>query len=432
MGAIPYLQSVVEETPIGKGLAKMAEKDRENMRVKFNSAYYLAKKERPFRDYPDLLNLQIKNSVPKFGESYAHDRAAAVFTDYIAAVEQDELAKALSEGSYFSVLSDGSTDNSVLERELVYVLFLYRGKPRVTFLDIETPKSGDAKGILDCITKAFERIGLENYTDRLVGLNVDGASVNLGKHRGVATRLKEMAPWLIAVHCFNHRLELGVKDAFTGIKAFEDVDELLLKLYYFYQKSPKRLRDLRSFAEEFGESVPKPTKACGTRWINHKWSAMKIALENYGKYIGHLREASKGDSEMQGFLKKWTRARIPFQLAIYLDILSPIRRLSLGMQDEKHDPVKQVQRIQHFDLIMGNLQKVLSESFDENNNVLTYYKRLIQDTSEEEGDHVYQGIKLTHFNNCIDDVKYQYKSVINLLIEKIQVKIFKPSGYSSF
>ena len=84
---------------------------------------------------------------------------------------------------------------------------------------------------------------------------------------------------------------------------------------------------------------------------------MKIALENYGKYIGHLREASKGDSEMQGFLKKWTRARIPFQLAIYLDILSPIRRLSLGMQDEKHDPVKQVQRIQHFDLIMGKLQK---------------------------------------------------------------------------
>ena len=48
--------------------------------------------------------------------------------------------------------------------------------------------------------------------------------------------------------------------------------------------------------------------------------------------------------------------------------------------NQKHDPVKQVQRIQHFDLIMGKLQKVLSESFDENNNVLTYYKRLIQDT----------------------------------------------------
>ena len=166
LGAIPYLQSVVKETSIGKGLSKLADKDRKNMRVKFNSAYYLAKKERPFRDYPDLLNLQIKNLVPKFVGSYANERAAAVFTDYIAAAEKEEFMKAFGEGSYFSVLSDGSTDNSVLEQELVYVLFLYQGKPRVTFLDIETPKSADAAGIFDCITNAFQRIGLENFTDR--------------------------------------------------------------------------------------------------------------------------------------------------------------------------------------------------------------------------------------------------------------------------
>ena len=65
------------------------------------------------------------------------------------------------------------------------------------------------------------------------------------------------------------------------------------------------------------------------------------------------------------------RARIPFQLAIYLDILSPIRRLALGMQDEKHDPVKQVRRIQEFDLIMTKLEKVLSRTFNEDSNVPT-------------------------------------------------------------
>ena len=41
------------EFPIGKRVRKMSEKDRENMRVKFNSAYYLAKMDCPFRDYPD-------------------------------------------------------------------------------------------------------------------------------------------------------------------------------------------------------------------------------------------------------------------------------------------------------------------------------------------------------------------------------------------
>ena len=115
------------------------------------------------------------------------------------------------------------------------------------------------------------------------------------------------------------------------------------------------------------------------------------------------------------------RARIPLNLAIYLDILSPIRRLALGMQDEKHDPVKQVRRIQEFDLIMKKLEKVLSRSFDADSNVLTYYKRFIRDVVEDEDGKVYQGIKLTHYENNIEDVKYQYASVINnILIENIQ------------
>ena len=104
------------------------------------------------------------------------------------------------QGLTISVLSDGSTDNSSQEQELFYVLFVHEGKLRVTFLDIETPKSGDAEGVLNYIAKAFKGIGLDNFTDRLLCINVDGASVNLGKHRGVAARLKEMAPWLLAVH----------------------------------------------------------------------------------------------------------------------------------------------------------------------------------------------------------------------------------------
>ena len=190
------------------------------------------------------------------------------------------------------------------EQELIYVLFVDEGKPRVAFLDIETPKSADAEGIYNCIVNAFKDIRIEEFVDQLVGINVDGASVNLGRHKGVAARLKEGASWLLAVHCFNHRLELAVQDAFSGLKAFEDIDEMLLKLYYYYHKSPKWLRDLRSFAGEFEETVPKPTKACGTRWINHKWSAMKIVLENYGKYLGHLQTICERDPEMQGFKKK--------------------------------------------------------------------------------------------------------------------------------
>ena len=116
---------------------------------------------------------------------------------------------------------------------------------------------------------------------------------------------------------------------------------------------------------------------------------------------------------MQGFLKKWRRARIPVELAVYLDILSHIRRLSLGMQDDLHDPVKQVRRIQEFQNMMKKLEDVLRKSLNETSNIMTYYKRLVKKIIEDD-DHIYQGIKLTHFENNVDSVKYEYQSVINL------------------
>ena len=63
MGAEVYLQSVLETTPIGRSLRKLQEKDKASLEVKFNIAYYLAKRERPFTDYPHLITLEKKNHV---------------------------------------------------------------------------------------------------------------------------------------------------------------------------------------------------------------------------------------------------------------------------------------------------------------------------------------------------------------------------------
>ena len=45
-----------------------------------NSASYLAKKERPYSDFPDLIELQEKNGV-KYCGSYQNKRATANFVD---------------------------------------------------------------------------------------------------------------------------------------------------------------------------------------------------------------------------------------------------------------------------------------------------------------------------------------------------------------
>ena len=105
----------------------------------------------------------------------------------------------------------------MIEQELVYVLYLSKdGVPIAKYLSKESAKNGDASGLKNCITKAFQRFGIGKFPERLLGLNFDGASVNTGIHKGLRAKIKEEVDWLQLVHCYNHRLELALKDTFSN------------------------------------------------------------------------------------------------------------------------------------------------------------------------------------------------------------------------
>ena len=87
MGSEAYKQLLVEKILTGESLKRMFNSDRKSLDVKFNCAYYLAKHERPYSNYPILLSLHEKNGV-KVGTSYLNDRAATNFTYHIQGVNQ--------------------------------------------------------------------------------------------------------------------------------------------------------------------------------------------------------------------------------------------------------------------------------------------------------------------------------------------------------
>ena len=131
--------------------------DKTSMTIKFNTGYYLAKKEKPPSDFEYLLALQDKNGLSeKITKAYRNGRQRAVFTEYITEVTSERLGKC----KIFSCLNDSGTDASVVEQELVYVFFLSEGTPTLKLLSIESVKSGDAEGIKVCIEDAFTRIDL--------------------------------------------------------------------------------------------------------------------------------------------------------------------------------------------------------------------------------------------------------------------------------
>ena len=128
---------------------------------------------------------------------------------------------------------------------------------------------------------------------KMIGFTSDGAAVNRVDKHSVKTILREKLEWLVFVWCIAHRLELALSDALKDT-IFKDIDEMLLRIYYLYQKAPKKLRQLRDLHEIFKGTMDyleggcKSKKASGTRWIAHKLNAMKMILDKWGLYIVHL------------------------------------------------------------------------------------------------------------------------------------------------
>ena len=215
MGAEVYLESVLETTPIGCSLRKLQEKD-SFFGSKIQYCLLFSKTWKTIYRLSPFDHIRKKNHVKNIGNSYITDWGCAVFTDYIGKVTKESFAEDFANARYCSVLSDGSTDSAVIEQEVVYVLYISKdGVPVVKYLSIESVENGN-DGLKDCISKAFERIGITKFSKRLLVLDVDGANVNTGIHKGLGAKIKEEADWLQLVHCFNHCLELALKDSFSN------------------------------------------------------------------------------------------------------------------------------------------------------------------------------------------------------------------------
>lgn len=108
---------------ITSGIANMQASDHAKTKTKFEIAYFIAKEELPLSKYPQLLKLEEKHGVD-IGTAYRNDMSCNVFISHIAEVLASDLREKLSNVNFFSVLTDGSEDASISEKEAIFVRFL--------------------------------------------------------------------------------------------------------------------------------------------------------------------------------------------------------------------------------------------------------------------------------------------------------------------
>ena len=86
-----------------------------------------------------------------------------------------------------------------------------------------------------------------------MGYGCDDASANMAAG-GLRGHLEQAVPWVVMFWCIAHRLELSFNDSLKST-CFTNIDEMLLRLYYLYEKLPKKCRELEDIVAKDAQDL---------------------------------------------------------------------------------------------------------------------------------------------------------------------------------
>ena len=336
---------------------KLSEEERDKLRVKFDISYFVASENLPLTKYSKLCDLERRHGVC-VGNSYTNDNSGKEMIHFTAETMRQDLRKNLDEAKFFSVVLDGSADKGNIDNEAMLLIWCDQNgidekiHTRMEYFTVIRPQAVTGEGLFHVLESALQHIGIEEIsTDKckkLVGIGTDGASANVAA-RGLKGQVEARLDWIFWMWCLAHRLELSIKDTLKST-SFDAIDELLLRLYYLYEKSPKKCRELEDLVNDLKDCFEcddggiRPLRANGTRWVAHKLNAMKRVVAKYGAYTAHIAALSMDRSvtpadraKLKGYHTKWTDAKYVLGCALYVDLLKPCAIFSTAMQSKEVD-----------------------------------------------------------------------------------------------
>lgn len=139
---------------------------------------------------------------------------------------------------------------------------------------------------------------------------------------------------------------------------FFKIEKILVILYQVYQES-------RTLVKHTQRSIQKRSHKYQNLIVSNRLVIIIALWNEFQKTIAYLENLSYGDSqalkraELKDQAKKWKKATYPMFMAIYLDIISPICKISVVMQSDFHDPAKVVKNL-FYSQIKLQIRKVRS------------------------------------------------------------------------
>ena len=152
---------LTSESPIYLGIQQMSEKDHETLSKLHNISFYIVLQRLLFTAFQKQVALEKLHGV-KFTSTYENENACKNFIFGISKyLFEENVKKKLHLVNFIAILCDGSTDNSIIEQEVLYVIFTdpETFKPTMKFFEVVAPAdSQDAPGLKNPILQHFINI----------------------------------------------------------------------------------------------------------------------------------------------------------------------------------------------------------------------------------------------------------------------------------
>ena len=267
---------------------------------------------------------------------YSSEQCISELLRSLSAVIEEHILSEVVCSEFFALMTDESTDVSVLKQLVLIVRYVTEQGIKTSYLHIRDLIDGTAETIELAVLQILRDKSID--VAKLRSFGSDGANVMTGRLTGVATRLKQHSPRMLAVHCANHRLALAAAHASDNIPYLQRYKSILQTLFYFYQNSAVRMASLHAIQEVLNDPLIKCKLAKDVRWLSHD-NAIKALIRTFPSILVSLdREASeKGEATAHGLLSFMKCYKFVATTYLLSDVLPHISRLSRIFQKENVD-----------------------------------------------------------------------------------------------
>lgn len=171
--------------------------------------------------------------------------------------------EAIKSAIWYGITMDGTTDTSKQEQESIGFRIVDENLTvRELFMGFYQATSTKAETLFGILKDILVRFDLN--INCLRGQCYDGASNVSGRLTGLQTRVQEVEPRGIFVHCNGHNLNLSVQDSLESIPCTRNCIGIAKDLINFVHDSPKRLAWFKEL--QTGEKAPQLMQFCPTRY----------------------------------------------------------------------------------------------------------------------------------------------------------------------